>query len=123
MTERISPSYSKIHTQGDDIEYGAAKNFDKAGVSDGEESRKEVKASRLLTLARPEWGTMGIGSIFLILTQLGTMALPWFFGQLIDTIADKDLEEEEARRRMKEIVFQVRGERGAKRRATHEAKR
>ena len=104
-------SYSKIHTEDKevvdvDLEAGAAASS-KSNVEpdDDDDDSKEISAGRLLTLAKPEWPTMGIGLIFLTLTQVSSMAIPWFFGQLIDVIGNQTNTEAENREEMRRIVL------------------
>ncbi|GMI05287.1 hypothetical protein TrRE_jg11775 [Triparma retinervis] len=99
------PSYSKIHNKDPDLEAGSTPGA--PAKSDEGEKASEVKASRLLYLGKPEWSVMAVGVLVLVITQLGTMSIPWFFGKLIDTIADDSLTEAEAREEMREIVFRL----------------
>mmetsp|Transcript_21236 Transcript_21236/g.42392 ORF Transcript_21236/g.42392 Transcript_21236/m.42392 type:complete len:656 (-) Transcript_21236:56-2023(-) len=98
-------SYSKIHTEDGELDIEAGAAAAAAAAAPKSNAAKEVSAGRLLTLAKPEWPTMGIGLIFLTLTQVSSMAIPWFFGQLIDVIGNQTNSEAENREEMRRIVL------------------
>ncbi|GMI17664.1 hypothetical protein TrLO_g10540 [Triparma laevis f. longispina] len=108
-------SYSKVHTATQDhkevdVESGLEQEQDGVGpplVYDEKTQTPDVSTSRLLAIAKPEWGIMSIGFFFLIITQVATMAIPWYFGRLIDVISDGEKTKEENREEMREIVIQL----------------
>ena len=69
------------------------------------DTKNKGDASRIVSLSRPEWAAMGFATFCLLITQVGGMAVPWFFGQLIDITQDDSLTVEERRSKMVDIII------------------
>ena len=67
--------------------------------------RKEGDWRRIVQLSKPEWKVMGFATFCLLITQLSGMAIPWFFGQMIDISQDLDKTKEERRTEMTKIII------------------
>ena len=118
-----SHPYSRIHAKVDKSNAYKNPNVDVRSVADDDEDYDDIEAAspaaakaekcddasvgRLLRLAAPEHKMMAVGMVFLVLSQLSMMALPWYFGRLIDCIADRSKSVEDARSEMQSIVVQL----------------
>lgn len=51
---------------------------------DGNPKKKKVSLKRLLGLARPEWGVIGLGFCCLLVSTASSIATPLYFGKVID---------------------------------------